>query len=379
MSRQFEYGHSRIRDLRVVTAVNAKGQTEVKSLLLDGESVRPSGRFWNSLHLRFGFTSNIFRYFRHDEVFQRISEVAPNDQFRWCLQRDSGGEGTLLAVTNPGSALIEHDELIGLLNRYEAEKITYSKGVIRSIHAPRLGGTFAIAGDDFQNKFVLDTPIDGFGRPQVYLSLLRLICSNGAIGYSPAFRSELNVGRAGNGVEFALVRVLDGFNNEEGYAALRQRFESASRSWASVNEVNHLYRTLVRMQSRGELRRGKDVVIGGDGAAEALPGATWQQSFQRMTGDLAEIYGMANLDALSAKRQRTLPTACKVYDLLNFTSELATHHANADGGRTLQAFLGGLISGEYDLEGTVDHFSDWRDFFIGSEATTQTLTDMHRR
>ena len=49
-----------------------------------------------------------------------------------------------------------------------------------------------------------------------------------------------------------------------------------------------------------------------------------------MTGDLQRIYGMANLDALSVKRQRTLPAACKVYDLLNFASEVATHHADAD-------------------------------------------------
>src|SRR5260221_348195 len=75
---------------------------------------------------------------------------------------------------------------------------------------------------------IIDTPIDGFGRPSVYLSLLRLVCSNGAVGYSPAFRSELSVGKGDDGVAFALTRVLDGFNNEDGYAALRQRFESAA-------------------------------------------------------------------------------------------------------------------------------------------------------
>jgi hypothetical protein len=33
----------------------------------------------------------------------------------------------------------------------------------------------------------------------------------------------------------------------------------------------------------------------------------------------------------------------------------------------------------YDLEGTVDQFSDWRDFFLGSEETNETLTALHRR
>ena len=45
----------------------------------------------------------------------------------------------------------------------------------------------------------------------------------------------------------------------------------------------------------------------------------------------------------------------------------------------VQAFIGDLISGEYDLEGTVDQFSDWRDFFIGSDQTTDTLAHLNRR
>ena len=45
----------------------------------------------------------------------------------------------------------------------------------------------------------------------------------------------------------------------------------------------------------------------------------------------------------------------------------------------MQAYIGDLISGEYDLEGTVDQFSDWRDFFIGNGATAETLADLNRR
>src|SRR6202040_1702300 len=148
----------------------------------------------------------------------------------------------LLAVTNPTNGLMPYDDLLALLTRYGAQEIGYSKGVVSSRHAPRLNVPFQLAGDGFENRFLLDTPIDGFGRPAVYLSLLRLVCSNGAVGYGPAFRSELSVGRGDDGTEFALTRVLDGFNNEDGYAALRQRFEAATRSWASVNEVNRLYK-----------------------------------------------------------------------------------------------------------------------------------------
>lgn len=378
MSKRFEYGVVRVKDLAVRTHIDKTGKRHVNEVLLNDEPVRPSKRFWNSLHLRFGFTENIFRYFSHEEVFNRISEVAPNDRLRWCLERDGDGDGRLLAVTSPTAALMPHDELIGLLGRYGAGDVKYADGVVSSRHAPRCDATFQVAGDGFQNKFVLDTPIDGFGRPSVYLSLLRLVCSNGAVGYSPAFRSELSVGKGDDGVLFALTRVLDGFNNEDGYAALRQRFESAAKSWASVNEVNRLYKALTRLHNFGAVETAPLPAAGGDGAAEA-DGSPLFAAFHRTTGDLQRIYGIANLNALSVKRQRTLPAACKVYDLLNFSSEVATHHASDLGGRMMQAYLGDLVSGEYDLEGTVDQFSDWRDFFVGSGATAETLADLNRR
>lgn len=373
MTTRYEYGVSRIGALQVQTTAKRKGQPEVTSLLLDGRPLRPTQRFWTSLHQRFGFTGNVFRYFGHDEVFRRISAVAADDRFRWCVEHAADGPGRLLAVTNPSAALVRHEDLVELLERSGAEKVTGGDGVVRSVHSPRAGDTFAIAGDDFQNKYVIDTPVDGFGRPQVYLSLLRLICSNGAIAYTPLFRSEVNVGRGAKDSVFALVRVLEGFNNEEGYAAMRQRFEAAARSWASVHEVNRLYRTLLRARPRGRL------VLGGDGAAEGTSAAGWEKSFRRLTGDLTDTYGLVNLDALSAKRQRTLPAPCKVYDLLNFASEVATHHAEPAGGRTLQAYLGDLIANEYDLEGTADHFGHWRDFFIGHGETADTLAGAQRR
>lgn len=378
MSTRFEYGVARIKDLQAQTSVDHAGRTGVDGLLLEGRPVRPSKRFWASLHQRFGFTDNIFRYFTHEEVFRRISEVAPNDSLRWCLEVDEDGDGRLLAVTNPSAALIAHDDLRELLDRYGAQDVRYAEGVVTSRHAPRLNPVFEVAGDGFQNKYVLDTPIDGFGRPSVYLSLLRLVCSNGAVGYSPAFRSELGVGKGDDGVAFTLTRVLDGFNNEDGYAALRQRFEAATKSWASVSEVRRLYKALARLHNQGQVQGPAARPKGGDGASET-DGSPLFHNFHKMTGDLSQIYGLANLDTLSVKRQRTLPAACKVYDLLNFASEVATHHATEIGSRSVQAFIGDLISGEYDLEGTVDQFTDWRDFFIGNDATANTMADLNRQ
>ena len=108
-------------------------------------------------------------------------------------------------------------------------------------------------------------------------------------------------------------------------------------------------------------------IKGSDGAS-LMDGSPMMHAFSKMAGDLTSIYGLANMDALSAKRQRTLPSACRVYDLLNFASEVATHHAKPAGGKRIQGFIGELVSGEYDLENTVDQFADWKDFFLGDSS-----------
>ncbi|MFN9972043.1 MAG: hypothetical protein ACK58T_19365, partial [Phycisphaerae bacterium] len=88
------------------------------------------------------------------------------------------------------------------------------------------------------------------------------------------------------------------------------------------------------------------------------------------------IYGLANADNLSVKRQRTLPVRCRVYDLLNFVSEVATHHADEHGARASQALLGTLISGEYDLENSCDSFCDFRDFFMDRKLNGEVAMDL---
>ena len=367
----FEYGVCRLRDLQVPEVEDAdKPQVNrsLTGLTLNDRPVKTSKRFWNSLQIRFGFTTNIFRYFTHAEVFRRISTRSPDDKIRYCLEStEEGNTPRLLAVSNPTGGLVDKDELSNLLTRYRAKESKYHDGIVRSHHAPRHGGPFTIAGDGFEAQYVIETPIDGFGRPMVYLAMLRQICSNGAIAITPAFRSEINLGKGGakgGGAKatFGLERALEGFNNEEGFAALRQRFEGATRSWASIHEVNRLGRTLSTLMTTSDLplRFGAK---GGNGASH-LDGYSVTGAYRKITGDLMSMYGLANMDAISAKRQRTLPTACRVYDVINFASELATHHAKPNGARKLQAFIGDMVSGEFDLENTADQFADWRDFFL---------------
>ena len=168
--------------------------------------------------------------------------------------------GPAARVTNPTKAVVNHTAIQELLARYEGQQISYYNGVMESHHQPHTGGgRFEIAGDAFMQRYVVRTPIDGYGPPSIYLSLLREVCSNGMIGEHRAFRSVIAVGKGQDNVTYSLQRALDGFHNDEGYAALRQRFQAAASSWASVHETNGLYNLLAKLSGGAKL--------GNDGAS----------------------------------------------------------------------------------------------------------------
>jgi hypothetical protein len=375
MNLTFEYGLCKIKEIQAIANPEGKKCKDIRRVSLQGRPMTASKRFWKSLHRRFGFTENFFNWFSPIEVFERISQVARNDQVRWCVEHQEDGKQKILGVSNPSSSIIQYENLNQLLEQYKPEQVTYNDGVVTSRHQLKHSIDFKIAGDSFENRYQLDTPIDGFGRPAIYLSLLRLICSNGAIGFSPAFRSELSLGKGKDRGEFAIERALDSFNNDEGYAAMRQRFESATNSWASMAEAQALYKVLTKAYGVG--RSSKASEDESTASPSAMPEIT--RALRKTVGDFGEIYGLANPDALSIKRQRTLPAKCRVYELLNFASEVATHHMLPSAQRPVQAFIGELISHEYDLEGTCEKFGDWTDFMIGNRPTTKTLATLNRR
>lgn len=291
---------------------------------------------------------------------------------RICVERDENNNGTLLAVSNPTKPVVAYDDLMDMLGRYNAENVSYANGIVESWHTPRVGANiFQIGGDDFANRFVMGTAIDGYGTPNIYLSLVRLACNNGAIGMAKGFRSQIALGKGGDDVAPSITRALDGFNSDEGYAALRARFDASNLSWASVNETQVLYKILIKLHSRKQISFASSGTKGGI-IAKHLAGATASDpvgspvltSYHKMCGDVSQLYGLANLEALSIKRQKTLPTKSKVYQLLNFATEVASHHATPNGARVLQGYVGSLLSEEYDLENSVEKYGEFDDFLI---------------
>lgn len=380
----FDYEYVPVNDMHAVKGTCPRtGKEVVTAMEVGEEQFVPTERFWTSLYARFGFNKAFFKYFDHVEVFERIAERESRDNMRVCIERNSAsGANRLLAVSNPAKPIVAYDDLMEKLELFGGGGIQYHDGVVQSWHTPKSHQRFNIGGDAIDTRFVVATPIDGYGLPNVYLALVRMVCTNGIIALGKIFRSQIALGKGNDDVGFALTRVLDQFGNDEGYAALRQRMESSTQSWASVHESMELYRLLTKLHHNNGVRLGGDgesvpaspmmrslLASNLDGRAlgedEALAGSPIMRAYHNMTGDVSRLYGLANIDAISAKRQRALPVKCTVYDMLNFATELSSHHAGTvDGGRQLNAWVGTMLSSEFDMEQTKTKFEDFADFHL---------------
>lgn len=389
--RGVDYGNASIKDFQI-TGTDDKGG--VTLMEVDGRPVRPSSRFWTSLCCAYssqGLTTKLFRLFDHAEVFERVydrNHGNSGDRLRFAIENNGDNvPGTLLAVTNPGKALVEYDNIEATLNTYAAVGVEYKDGIVRSTHTPAHMDDFEVGPDKFAHRYVMETPIDGFGKPLIYLSLLRMVCSNGMIGYAKAFRSEVSLGTGNDNPIFTLERALDSFSNEEGYAALRDRFEKAGMSWASIAESQKVYKTILQMAQHSMFKDPKghrgtiddlydrrtaalgvsvNIDAGGDGATalDSPINIRVMRAFSCLVGDLVHIYSLTHMDALSRKKQAQLSCRCTMYELLNFVTELATHYCTEKDGRLLQAEVGNFVSNEYDLECTKQARPEFTDWFL---------------
>ncbi len=350
MVHTFSYGLTKLGNLRI-----EENPQDPTTRLVDvgGTVALATQRFWTSLAMRYHVSPSMFRYFRPDEVLHRVSQHAPDDRLRFCLEHRKSGVSHLLAVVNPDRPFAEHDEIVDAARRHDGRDLSYANGVVTSTHRPRASGiSTCIGGDSFERRFHFEAPVDGFGKPKFFVSLLRMICSNGMVAHTKAFRSDVALGEDAH---HSITRALQSFDDEEGYTTLHRRFESAQASWASVRECLELSRVLTGFKARKGVRKKKLL-----------------RDFQQVTGNLNELYGMADLKALSTKRQRLLPSKARVYDLLNFASEVATHHARPLGRRVLQVSIGDLIADEFDLEGTAEIATEFQDFFVSDASVGPT-------
>ncbi len=325
----------------------------VEMALPGGRSVWLTDRFWQSFSTLFGLSQGVFEYFGPEEVFDRITRVR-EDPVRICLETRRGRTtGRALTCTDPSRPLVPVDEARRVIDRYGGDEVSYGDGVVTASFECPYPIELRIGGDDYRSRFTLRLPVDGYGLPAAYLSLLRHVCDNGMVGYHPAFRTTVRLGKGDDEVGGVLDRVMTTFNNEEGFHALKQRVEAANSSWASLREAMLLQRALEAgcTQEGHSTEQRSDVL----------------ERYNTLLGAPLSFYGLTSGRELSSKRARTIPVSARVQHLFNFASEVSTHrfHGQAARGR-VNAWIGDTLVQEYDLEGTADRYPEFRDYFMES-------------
>ena len=363
-----DYRTTAIDEIKCQTFTNEKGKREIDCIIVDGKEVTPTQRFWDSLCSKYGFGTTIFNYFSYDEVFDRIASVRADDEITVAIQdtparEDEKFEPKLLAVSSVDKPMMTRDMIVDLADEIGARSIKYRDGFITTEHEPASSIQMLVGGhDSHEPMLTLDTPIDGYGKPNIYLSLIREVCSNGLIGMARAFRSGIILGTNESAVN-VVERTINSFNNEDGFMAMRDRLDSAMGSWASIFELTKLSRLIQGLKPESFKPDFKSTVVGAQKDPSVLRGNLLEDLYCK-SGDVREIYGVANQDSISEKRMKQLPTQCTVYDLLCFASEIATHQLQPGAAMKFQSYFGTMVSNDiYDLEGSCDDYEEFTDFF----------------
>jgi len=358
-----------LNDINIEMTYESNKRLKVGRMEINGiGEVNFSERFMNSFLAIFGISRSTFNIFSPDEVIERIIDIGKSDRIRLSIEQHDDSIPRVLGAININKPYIESLDLWELYQKMSHHGLSYHDGIVRSEHEPSMfgGSLFDIGGDDMVRRFVMDIPIDGWGKPSAYLQITRLICVNGMIGESPAFRSSVDLGKnttkGGKVIDNAiptLKKFIESHNNEEGFQIMSSRLKSAAKTPASLEEFYKTYKLLTSDNIKSVHRPN------GNGTSDV------ENALHRMIGEnFMKDKGLVSLDQISYKKRSLVPVKCSVKDLIDLTSEVYTHRFNSDKpsspARRLSSFIGQMLSDEsgYDLEGDYLHHDNYRDYHL---------------
>ena len=300
---------------------------DFRGLSIDGEQYSPSQRFLKGLALRMKVPLGVFELFTPLEVIRRAAERAPDLPLRLTVDREA--RRALALVEDKGVPLPAGSIETIMREDPRLQEFGYCDGVITGRFD--LGEAWSIPGDSTYGVHIsTEVPVDGMGTPVTTLATWRQVCSNGAVAEAPMFRTKMEI-KDNGGDHFR--RLLKSFSNPRGVEMLHERLIAANGTKASVDEV-YQAELFIRHQVRD---------------------ARHQMLLCERLQDVAENpcvrYGVTDLGAIGERRRGLLPTGASVADVMNFVSELNTHHGmllrnpNAANG-----LIGDFYGRSFDLE-----------------------------
>ena len=312
-----------------------------KGLKISGVNYKPTRRFLKGLAQRMKVPIGVFELFTPVEVIERAAERAPDLQLRLTVDREENK--VLGLVEDKGTPLPAGNIEIIMKDDRRLQEFTYDEGVISGRFD--MGEAWDISGDSGYGIHVsVSVPVDGMGMPDATLATWREVCSNGAIAEAPIFRTKMQI-KDSSGEHFR--RLLVSINNPHGIEMLHERLVAANETKASVDEV---YR--VESFIRRQVRCARDQML----LCERL---------QNIASEPCVRYGVTDLGTIGERRRGLLPTGASVSDVMNFVSELNTHHgALLKNRNAADALIGEFYAKGYDLEEMYPHNGPASRFYL---------------
>jgi len=333
-----------------------------KAIKVNGRTINTTQRFWDSMCSRFGLSLSSFNIFNPNDVIQKIAENNNPDitlvTQLTAFNNEEGFEPCLLAVSGTERPSIDIDHLTDIMKNLGVLMVEYHKGVFSLRFAPRSALEFDVAGDKLVSRFVAEVPIDGYGKPNIWIGFMDKEDKILYLGMNKQYQSGINFGKDGNPKE-TLRRIIESFSNEDGYMALKERIEMANNSWASVGEIVAFIK-LIWSFSLADF--SKKYIKSFRQTDENEQKLMIVRQLEECTGDLRAIYGVTDLDGLSDRKQRSLPTKMDAYWFLKFMCKKTALFV-PPAKRKLQQMAGSFLTREYDLEDSKKQFPDFADFF----------------
>ena len=303
------------------------GDKGIESINYCGEKYHITPRFRKSLAAQFGLPSGVYSLFSPQEVMERAAAVQPDLRLRLTVDRE---EGAALGVTERKGVPVPIRYIMNTLgDDPRLQELTYRDGVLSA--RLNLGEKWEVKNDSaYHIHAECRIPVDGYGRPEMNLATWRQVCENGAVAEAPIFRTKMEI-KDNDGSHFA--RLLKSFANPEGVELLQERMAQAAETKASVGELYALEGVVRKIVPAGH----NQLVL--------------RDRLHEMALNPCVRYGVTELGKIGQKKRSLLPVDCSVSDLLNFASELATHHARIiTDAKPLHAYTGTLLAKGFDLE-----------------------------
>ena len=270
-----------------------------KALSIEGEQYKPSQRFLKGMAQRMKVPLSVFELFTPLEVIRRAAERAPDLPLRLTVDREE--HQALALIEDKGVPIPAGNIEIIMKDDKRLQDFSYHDGVITGRFD--LGEAWDIPNDSKYGVHIsTEVPVDGMGTPETTLATWRQVCSNGAVAEAPLFRTKMEV-KDNSGEHFR--RLLRSFSNPRGVEMLHERLIAANGAKGAVGAVDH---------------------------------------------------GVTALGTIGERRRGLLPTGASVADVMNFISELNTHHGELLKNRNAaNGLLGEYYARSYDLEEMYPH------------------------